>query len=839
MTLSTRTLLTGRNVASPPCLAQSRNLDLIYVDGLKRGAIWDGMAASAVELGIDQPLVAPTLTDNSGGTTYTYYAGWRWVDTVGNVWKYSALSLLASTTAGAITGVTYTHTLTASSLQSRVDGVQFGRSTNNQQLTVYLLYGTGFTASVSSVANNLGYAKYTTGSAHGFVVGDILVGPSPYADEQVVTEVDSTTTFTTSIGYTATTTGTITQRVYTFGHDGTITSSATSTGNVLFTVPAGHRLSVNSKILVAGHSVAGYNTTHTITAVTATTIKTDIAYSADGTGGTWTLTGLIEALSDDDISLSTRSRDWVLPINNPDGSENARRQIPPPNWMSVVQFFQDRAVYGVVNEYITGTLTTDGDTTVAGSSTNWPSDFKGRYLAAADETRLHKVTAVGSTTALTIERSVSSSAAQDHYAVIPHPSEFQKIYFSEVDEPESVVPTVNCIIQDNTADSDRNTALAPMGSALYVYQSRHLYKVTFAKQPQIQANPSLVATRGCINQRSWVQYEGDLYALDKNGIWRYNVGGGWEPLSPAIQDVFRDGDLDWSKSTWWRAELNAEEEVIRWFVNYSDANYTYPNKALCYHLRYKAWWIESYVHPLAAGCTVIVAGRARVLRGSANEQFYLCGGTTDGVASPASHTATGGTTTTATGSSLGSTVNASIAFITGSNKGSVRRITVNNGSTITFTPALSNAVASGDQFVIGGVAWTVKTGLMGFPDSHDVEKAEEAIPRGIRVSYQPTASACTFDVRIYRDHATSASTNQIATNQGRGITTEAGSADAVCNILATRSGLGRDSGTKWLPIEEGRLDPYTDHNRWIAWELRGVQRADRVEIYELESHGVG
>jgi hypothetical protein len=821
-------------------MAQSRSLDLVYVDGFMRGLLWDGMATTMVELGIDPPRLAHTMTDTDAGTDLTYYAGYRYVDTVGNRWKYSSLSALATSQSTNTTGVTFTHADLKSSLQSRVNGVQIFRSTGGQEIVVYQVFGVGFTATVSSVASNDGFAKFTTGAAHGFVVGDIVMPPSPYATEQVVTEVDSTTTFTTNAGYYATTTGTVTQRIYTFGHNGTITSSATSTGNVQFTVPAGHKLAVGARMLVAGHSVAGYNTTHVITAITATTIKTDQAYTADGTGGTWTLTGFAESFSDDDLSASTRSRDWVLSINNPDGSENARRFVPPPEHMCVVQFFQDRAVYGVVGEYTVGTLTTDGDNTVAGSGTAWPSDFKGRYLAAVDETRLHKITAVGSATAMTLERSATSSAAQDSYAVIPSPDEFQKIYFSEVDEPESVVPTVNCIIQDNTADADRNTAIAPMGAALFVYQSRHLYKVTFAKQPQIQANPTLVATRGCVNQRCWKQYEGDLYALDQNGAWRYSVGGGWEPISPNIQDIFRDGDLDWSKSRWWWCELNAEEETIRWFVNYVDSGYAKPNRALCYHLRYKAWWTEQYAHELSGGCAIPMSGRMRLLRGGQNEQIYLSAeGTRDGTTTTATHTATGGTTTTATGSSLGSTINASIAFLSGSNKGLARRITVNNGSTITFTPALTNAVASGDRFTVGGIPWSMRTGLLPFPDSHDVEKAELAIQRGLRLVYEPTSDTQTLDVRLYRDHATTPSTNQIATNHGMGITTSAGSSDAVLDVSASRSSLGRDSGTKWLAIEEGRLDPATSHNRWAAWELRGVQIGDRIEIYEIEALGVG
>lgn len=846
MTVSTKTLASSVTDEYPITCAQSRNLDLIITHGVSRGKLWDGLASAAVDLGVDPPEGTHTLADSGGSSpALTYYAGWRWVDTSGNQIGYSNLSTLASTTAD--TGATFTHTNIPAAPQTRIDGVEFFRSTGGQQITVYKLYAVGIAATLHGAtvsANNNGFVKYTTTAAHGLRVGDIVIvashGVAQYNVEQTVTLVDSTTTFTTNVGFVTTGTGgTATQRVYTLGSSGTITSSASTGGGspkVVFTVPAGHKLGVGARFLVASHSVAGYNTTHEVTAVTATTVTTDVNYSADGTGGTWALNGL----DGDDATDAELITQPALPILNPDGSLNARRFVPPPKHMAVVQFFQDRAVYGVVMEYAVGTVTTNGTTTLTGSGTEWNADMVGRYIALEDETQLHKITAYSSATSLTIERAASSSAGSQTYAIIPHPSEFAKILFSEQDEPESVPATNNIIIQDNTADPDKNTALAPYGAALYVYQTKHLYKVTFARQPQIQANVTLVASRGCVNQRCYQQYEGSLYALDRAGVWQYDIGSGWAPLSPPLQDIFRDGDLDWSKSRWWWSVVNPEEETIRWFVNYSDANYTKPNRALVYHLRHKAWWTESYVHELSGGCNVLISGRMRTLYGGQNEQIYLSAqGTADGVTTATAHTATGGTTTTATGSGLGSSINCSIAFTSGSNKGLARRITANTGSAITFTPALSTAVASGDTFVIGGIPWNLKSGLLPFPDNTDVEKAEGAVMRALRVAYNPTTNACTVNVRVWRDHDTAAASNIVYTNPGTGLTTAAASADFALDFKRTKSGLGNAPGYHLVPIEEGRLDWQTPHNRHIAWELRGVAGLDLVEIYELEAYGVG
>lgn len=71
------------------------------------------------------------------------------------------------------------------------------------------------------------------------------------------------------------------------GNVATITQNgATSTVRVKFTetVPA----SIPASFVVAGSSVSGYNVTHTVTGVVSTMeVNTDVAYSSDATGGTW------------------------------------------------------------------------------------------------------------------------------------------------------------------------------------------------------------------------------------------------------------------------------------------------------------------------------------------------------------------------------------------------------------------------------------------------------------------------------------------------------------------------------------------------------------------------
>lgn len=844
MTVATKTIASGRNTEYPCHYAQDRRLNLIITDGTTRGALWDGMAASVVELGIDPVLAPPTLATSSSGS-YSYYCAYRWTDSSGNFTTYSDLSPLTTITGSATTGITYTWTNIQQSLQTRVDGIEFFRSTAGQSTVVYQLYGTGFTASISATANNGGYAQWSA-TAHGYKVGDwVTTGITGYTGEYIVTAVEDADTFTTTAPYIGTGSGTATQRVYTFGHNGTITSSASDGGGtpkVVFTMPTNHRLGVGAKFLVAGHVDGGaaplYITTHTVTAVTKTTVTTDQGYTAVGTGGTWTLNGLGSDSSADTIfTAATFAADHKLPILTADGQLNARRHTPPPEHMSVCVPFQDRGWYMSAMEYSLGTVTTaTTDQTVTASTAAFVADFVGRYFSIDSESSLAKITKYTSTTVMSMERNGAVSSGSHVYSVQPATTEFLKIYWSEVDLFESVPAVNSVIIQLATGKHDRIVGGSPLGGNLYVLMKHHVYKLTFAAQGTIKVNPTLVATRGCINHRCHEQYEGSLYLLDQFGVWMLGSGGGFDPLSPPIQDMFREGDLDWSKSRWWHCRVDPEQEVIRWFVNFSDANYTKPNRAICYHLRSKDWWTETFVHEIAGACVVEMSGRMRTLYGGMNEQIFLTNqGTSDGTTSPATYTATGGTTTTATGSSLGSTINASIAFITGANKGLARRITTNNGSTIAFLPALPTAVANLDVFTIGGIPWSVKTGLLEYPE------VDQAIDRALRITHTPTTNAAWLDARVYRDHNTAVSTNAIAQKPGNGITTTPSSADAVADMKATRvasTAGARDSGFKLFSIGQGRLDPQTQNDRWIAWELRGIQWGDLIEILEMEVHGV-
>ena len=84
----------------PACFATDHENILYWLNGIDRGQIWDGLAAATVNLGLDAPTSAPTITTPIGGaaTAGTYLCYYRFKDALG---RYSNLSPVASTVAAA------------------------------------------------------------------------------------------------------------------------------------------------------------------------------------------------------------------------------------------------------------------------------------------------------------------------------------------------------------------------------------------------------------------------------------------------------------------------------------------------------------------------------------------------------------------------------------------------------------------------------------------------------------------------------------------------------------------------------------------------------------------
>lgn len=263
-------------------------------------------------------------------------------------------------------------------------------------------------------------------------------------------------------------------------------------------------------------------------------------------------TSYSDTLSDVQLSDPTRNGFATLPITLPNGQPNARRFTPPPQNKRAVAIFQDRAWYGV--------------------------DVPGRTY----------------------------SGGTDAAAAEPN-----ALYFSEADEPESVPETNQIIIQENVKGQDRITAMMPFGGGMVVFQERHCYRLSFVSQPLIDASITLIAQRGCLNQRCWDVHDNVAYVVDHGGMYALD-GSNAVPLSDPIETFWSDNIIHFASSRWFFVRVDPVTRIVRFFHSVSAG---YPDRALCFHPITKAWWVEQYAQTFAGMECLSTGGRQQLVAG--------------------------------------------------------------------------------------------------------------------------------------------------------------------------------------------------------------------------------
>lgn len=199
------------------------------------------------------------------------------------------------------------------------------------------------------------------------------------------------------------------------------------------------------------------------------------------------------------------------------------------------------------------------------------------------------------------------------YAVDTSGAKPNSLYYSEIDEPESVPASNELVLQENVPDPDAIVALVPFGASLLIAQSRHLYKLQYVAQPVIDASITLASYRGVMGSRCWDVFAGVVFMADDYGVYAFD-GNSEEALSAAIDNYWRDSIIDFSKRKWFWLKVSPQERVVRFFYCRSTDG-IYPSRALCYSLSTKAWWEETYAQAVPHGATASIAGKQTVLYG--------------------------------------------------------------------------------------------------------------------------------------------------------------------------------------------------------------------------------
>lgn len=181
------------------------------------------------------------------------------------------------------------------------------------------------------------------------------------------------------------------------------------------------------------------------------------------------------------------------------------------------------------------------------------------------------------------------------------------LWHSEIDEPESAPSAYELILQENASDSDSIVAMVPFGSMLLIFQSRHLYRLQYVSQPLIDASMLLTAYRGALNARCVDVYDGVAFVADSFGMYAFD-GQSSEAISVPVDNYWRDGTIDFSKSKYFHVSITPNDRVVR-FHYCQSGDGIYPTRALCFCIATKAWWEEVYDQPVGASSKLSLLGR--------------------------------------------------------------------------------------------------------------------------------------------------------------------------------------------------------------------------------------
>lgn len=166
--MTATTLESSRSVFWPPSYATDQWGNLYIVNGLDRGDIWNGVDATSKNLGVDDPVNAPTITPAGGGGatagSYVFYYRFKTGDG-----RYSNIS--TGTTATLANNEKPNWSNIDGSADARVTHVELLRSTSGQSITLYLV--TTLTIGTTTYTNDTQTdAQISAGTAYPILNGD-------------------------------------------------------------------------------------------------------------------------------------------------------------------------------------------------------------------------------------------------------------------------------------------------------------------------------------------------------------------------------------------------------------------------------------------------------------------------------------------------------------------------------------------------------------------------------------------------------------------------------------------------------------------------------------------
>lgn len=561
-----QTITENVSIYQPLSFAKTRHGQLIGVNGLNRGFIWDGVeGVAAQELGIDAPATAPTVTATSGGgaTAGTYLCAYRYVDEGPLRTTYSSLSPAAEVEAEE--GDAFQWTTWDLPAQARVTRVEFFRALPGDTNIFYKIQGSSRTGTVMQSGKSNGNLVIYVGSGHGLQPGMTieLAGSEDYTGPMTVTAISGNyvTTNRPWVAPATFTTWTLDLPELDIGSDLDLQNAAL-TGGVAgedFLIVANPDGSVNARRF--------------------TPPPTDRPYV-----------------------FQYQDRTWYWGASHlTQGKVN-------------VDFLLAKPAYGM----------NGADGQVYGVGVQFTEELVGRKILIEGDTRAREIVSVNEAyNYLTIDSNAATTAGLNlSYVIYPDPSRRKQLNYSEVDEPESV-PAGNVVtVQENTGDDDRETGAMVRGGFAYLLMQRHKYRLSFVRQARIDANVTPVDDRGALNNACWDFYENAAFMLDENGPYLFD-GGRSQPIDQAIRDLWRDGTVDLAKRETFHVSVDRLREIVRFFVAFTGDAGTGPRRALAYNMRRQTWDIYEYPVEIGASLRGTLNGTSRTLLCGQDDEIYL------------------------------------------------------------------------------------------------------------------------------------------------------------------------------------------------------------------------
>ncbi len=445
------------------------------------------------------------------------------------------------------------------------------------------------------------------------------------------------------------------------------------------------------------------------------------------------------------------------------------------------------------------------------------------------------------------------------YGVDTSGKEPNSLYFSEVDEPESVPEVNEVVLQQNARDADAIRALIPYGSTLLVMQSRHAYSLTFSKQPLLDSQVTPIAYRGCLNQRCWEIHNGICYVMDQYGIYTVSPSGAIEPISDAVENLFKSR-IDFASGTWYFLTVDPANQTLRAFVSFKDdAAGGYPSLALCYSTETKTWWVERYPQRITAGTPVRMSnGDFRCVYGGQGGGYLLGEGAADqargailtvtlttkgrGYKKPPRVTAIGGTAAQFQSAINGEgevvaiwVVNPGFGYASGS-------LAIDDPDDATHPSPLRAAAAyTASPLLLDTPTYPVyryKSGISELVSDANSQRGGSTESRSISLTYQPQPASCEAAIRLYYNNSQHPRKNFAGRDRGTGVQHITIDHAARLNMARSPQAESDDSGVRTALFAGRTLDDIKSSDRHVAVEVSGVRKtAEPVVIYELNVYG--